>query len=189
MTFFIQGLFTTNSNAARDTILTRWHTMLGLAHHKLPWYRDRLRAELLEQRQATGYIARLSETSDVFFSISRAHHDGFPLCSLPAFTASRHGLVYTYMLAKYTSRWAFYRTAAFLCNVPHHREVREAVNPGRDHKLVSVARRNGIDPERFARVGKGLRGCGLFYHEARTKRGVYKIRWGRGRWEGRFIFC
>lgn len=144
-------------NAARDTVFARWHKMLGLAHHERSWYRDRLREELEEQRRAITCIHRLSETSDVLFSISRARHDGFPICSLPPFAVSKHGLVYAYMLAKYSSRWSFYRTAAFLCDAPRCRSVGEVVNPNKDEKLVGVACRHRIDPTRFARVGRALR--------------------------------
>lgn len=144
-------------NSARDAVLARWHRMLALAPHERTWYRDRLREELQEQRRAVRCIHRLSETSDVLFSISRARHDGFPICSLPPLAASQHSLVYAYMLAKYTSRWGFYRTAAFLCDASHYRSVREVVNPNKDEKLVAVACRHGMDPTRFTRVGRVLR--------------------------------
>ena len=90
----------------RDALLRRWHGMLGLSRQSPPsWYRDRLREELRERRTAKTPWRKLSETSDVFFSISRAQYDGFSVRKLPPFVASRHVLVYAYMLAKYTSRW------------------------------------------------------------------------------------
>ena len=67
------------------------------------------------------------------------------------------GPAYAYMLAKYTSRWAFYRTAALLCGAPDAGAVREVVNPGKDSKLDDVAVRHGIDPIAFRRVGWWLR--------------------------------
>lgn len=48
-------------------------------------YRDRLREEMAEVEGATTMLERLSERSDVFFAISRAKHDGFPVQELPAF--------------------------------------------------------------------------------------------------------
>ena len=88
-----------------DSILVRWHKLLGLARQSPPsWYRDRLREELRERHAATTVCSRLSEISDVFFSISRARYGGNPICSLPPFVVTRHGAVYTYMMAKYTSR-------------------------------------------------------------------------------------
>jgi len=141
-----------------DSLLTRWHKMLGL-HRQVPsrWHRARLHEELRERRLAKTCLGRLSETSDVLFSISRAAHDGFPICRRPRLDVSRTGLAYSYMLLKYTSRWGFYRTAAMLCGVQHASTVREVVNPGRDGKLEVVAARHGIDPSAFRRVGRRLR--------------------------------
>ncbi len=141
-----------------DALLRRWHSILGLSQQSPPsWYRDRLREELRERRTAESCLAKLSETSDVFFSISRAQYDGFPTRALPPFNASRHAVVYAYMLAKYTLRWKFYRTVARLCKVPRYDLVREVVNPGKDHKLDEVASRYHIDPIKFRRVGRRLR--------------------------------
>ena len=141
-----------------DALLRRWHGMLSLSRQSPPsWYRDRLREELQERRTAKTAWQKLSETSDVFFSISRAQYDGFPVRKLPPFVASRHVLVYAYMLAKYTSRWKFYRTAAVLCNAPRYDLVCEVINPSKDYKLVEVACRHQIDPVEFERVGRQLR--------------------------------
>ena len=100
---------------------------------------------------------KLSEASDVFFSISRAQYDGFPVRKLPPFVASRHITVYAYMLAKYTSRWKFYRIAAAKCNASNYDSVREVVNPSKDRKLEEVASRHQIDPAEFKRIGCRLR--------------------------------
>lgn len=141
-----------------NQLLTQWHKMLGLSlQSPRSWYRDRLREELRERRAANTPLQKLSETSDVFFSISRARYDGAPLRPLPQFVASRHTLVYVYMLMKFTSRWKFYRTVARLCNAPHYKQVREVVNPSKDFKLDEVACRHQIDPVEFKRVGTLLR--------------------------------
>ncbi|KAI1101319.1 hypothetical protein F4804DRAFT_316220 [Jackrogersella minutella] len=138
-------------------ILRRWHRLLNLRRQSPPsWYRDRLREELRELRVAGTRVERLSETADVFFALSRAAYDGSPVRALPRFTA-RHVPVYAYMVAKYTSRWAFYRLAALLCRAPHHRTVREVVNPTKDDKLDKVSARNRLDPDKFRRVGRRLR--------------------------------
>jgi hypothetical protein len=66
------------------TLLRRWHRMLGLSRQSpRSWYRDRLREELVERRAANTPLQKLSKTSDVFFSISRARCDGFPIRELP----------------------------------------------------------------------------------------------------------
>ena len=139
-------------------LLKRWHKMLNLSRQSpSSWYRDRLREELLEHRLAQTSWQKLSEASDVFFSISRAQYDGFPVRNLPPFVAPRHTLVYAYMLAKYTLRWKFYRTAATKCNASNYDSVREVVNPSKDRKLEEVASRHQIDPAEFKRVGRRLR--------------------------------
>lgn len=89
--------------------------MLRLTPQSPPsWYRDRVREELQERRAANTRWRRLSETSDVFFSISRAMYDGFPVRDLPPFLAPRNVPVYIYMIVKYTLRWKFYRVAAWI---------------------------------------------------------------------------
>lgn len=112
--------------------------------------------ERREAEEANTFIENLSETSDVFFSIIRAEYDGFPVGELPPFTY-RHLLVYAYMLGKFTSRWTFYRTAAYICNAPQCHLVSEVINPKKDHKLDEVASRHQIDPIEFKRVGRRLR--------------------------------
>lgn len=141
-----------------DALLRRWHRLLGLPRQSPPsWHRLRLREELHERRTASTRIHRLSETADVFFTISRARYDGIYSWKLPPFIASRHLPVYAYMLAKYTLRWGFYRTAALFCRVPMARAVCEVVNPAKDGKLDEVSARHGIDVVRFRRVGRRLR--------------------------------
>lgn len=143
---------------ASRTLLERWHELLGLSKQSPPsWYRDRLREELRERRLAVTRWQKLSETSDVFFAISRARYDGFPIRKLPPFAFARHIPVYAYMLVKYTSRWKFYRAVAHLCHTPHHASIHEVVNPSRIHKLEEVASRYNIDREEFTKVACRLR--------------------------------
>lgn len=139
-----------------NTLLKSWYGRLGLLHQSPPsWYRDRLREELLERRTAKTSWRKLSETSDVFFTISRARYDGFPIRSLPPF-AYRHVLIYTYMIIKYTLRWQLYRTTARLCHIPHFDQVREVINPSKDHKLDEIALRHDIGAAQFKRVCRRL---------------------------------
>ncbi|RSM02831.1 hypothetical protein CEP52_007731 [Fusarium oligoseptatum] len=143
-------------NSTAQRILLLWHRSLRLQKQEPSWYRDRLREELYERRQAKTLCQKLSETADVFYIISRSHHDGYPLRHLPGFACS-HLLVYAYLLPKYTLRWKFYRLAAYQCGSPNAGFVREVVNPAKDHKLHEVASRHGIDPETFTRVCRRLR--------------------------------
>ncbi|ESA43475.1 hypothetical protein GE21DRAFT_2639 [Neurospora crassa] len=139
-------------------LLNRWHAVLSLPCQSPPtWYRARLIEELRELRSATTTVSRLSETADVFFSISRARHDGFPVRRLPPLSLARHTAPLIYMVAKYTLRWGFYRTAARLCGAKEWKGVREVINPAKDHKLGEVSARHSIDPDKFRNTGKMLR--------------------------------
>ena len=140
------------------TFLNRWHRIMGMSHQRSrSWHRDRLREEVQEFRKARTWRQKLSEASDVFFTSSRAQYDGFPVRRLPSHLSAYNILIYTYMLAKFTSRWQFYRTVAFLCKAPHYKAVREVVNPSNDAKLKEVALRHQMDPLEFQRVACRLR--------------------------------
>ncbi|KAI1392447.1 uncharacterized protein F4822DRAFT_391092 [Hypoxylon trugodes] len=144
-------------NLTSTAILRPWHKLLNLPRQSPPsWYHDRLREELIEREEAGTPLEKLSETADVFFAISRATYDGYPVREMPRFRYS-HVPVYAYMLAKYTSRWAFYRAFAFLCDAPDCRAVREVVNPTKDHKLDQVSERDNINSDKFRRLGRWLR--------------------------------
>ena len=139
------------------SILRRWHRLLGLSRKPTQsWHQERLLDELRELREAKTPVERISETSDVFFTISRAAYDGCPIRELPSLTI-HHAPVYAYMLGKFTSRWAFYRVAAYFCGSLHYHTVREVVNPSKDSKLDEVATRHNIDPVKFKRIACRLR--------------------------------
>lgn len=150
------GRLRTSTPSMTLRILLRWHRALGLPQQPKYWYRDRLREETLERRRAETRWAHLSETADIFYILSRARHDGYPLCPLPPFSY-KHVAVYAYMLPKYTLRWAFYRIAAALCRHGDVSSVSEVVNPSKDGKLQEVACRHGIEPTNFLRVCRSLR--------------------------------
>ncbi|KAI1765645.1 hypothetical protein GGR53DRAFT_529402 [Hypoxylon sp. FL1150] len=137
--------------------LYQWHRLLDLPRQSPPsWYPDRLRDEIQELREARTFLERLSETADVFFTISRSEYDGFPVGQLPDFNLW-HVPVYLYLIGKFTSRWTFYKVAAFICKPNHGSTVREVTNPTKDFKMEDVARRHGLDPTRFKRIGRNLR--------------------------------
>ena len=64
--------------------------------------------------------------------------------------------MYAYMIAKYTSRWGFYRTVAWASG-GDWRKVREVVNPGKEKKVREVALRNGVEEEKFGKVARRVR--------------------------------
>ncbi|PYH71199.1 uncharacterized protein BO88DRAFT_413365 [Aspergillus vadensis CBS 113365] len=135
----------------------KWHTFLNLpSQSNISWHESRLIEELSERRKATTPLARLSETSDVLFTLSRAEHDGFPIAFRPAWSRTYNTVAFTYMLGKFTSRWCFYRVAAYYAGKHDWSNVREVVNPRKGTKLDEVADRHGIDKIKFGRVGRRL---------------------------------
>ncbi|KAJ5291468.1 hypothetical protein N7478_000719 [Penicillium angulare] len=135
-----------------------WLKRLGLPKvSSSSWHRKRVREELLERRQARPGLPKLSETSDVLFTVKRAHYDGTRLRPFYLLTGIHLAPTYTYMFAKFTSRWCFFRIAALVCRIPNHMAVREVVNPSKDHKVDEVARRHNIDPIKFRQACRRLR--------------------------------
>ncbi|KAH8900232.1 hypothetical protein GQ53DRAFT_741182 [Thozetella sp. PMI_491] len=137
--------------------LRRWHRMLSLKIQPPGWYPERLREETQEVARARGRVHRLSERSDILFCIVRAHFDGFPLRKIPPIVLGQNGLVYAYMVAKFTSRWGFYRFAAHISAAPDARAVSEVINPAKQHKIREVASRHNIDMDKFASICRYLR--------------------------------
>lgn len=121
------------------------------------WHRDRIREELLERRHAKPGLPKFSETSDVLFTVKRAHYDGTTLRPLYLLTGVSLAPVYAYMIAKYTSRWCFFKFAAFACQFPNYNTVCEVVNPSKDHKVDEVAHRHNIDAQQFRQACRRLR--------------------------------
>ena len=139
----------------RFTFLTLWHAALGLQRQgPRSWHSDRLREEVQELDEARTYVEKVSEASDVLFTISRARHEGFDIRPLPSLFDRKYTLAYLYMVGKFSSRWLFYLTASLICRAPH--AVREVVNPTKEEKLFLVAARHQLDPTKFTRVCRKL---------------------------------
>ena len=135
-----------------------WLRMLSLPRQtQLSWHQKRVSEELQERRHADSSWSRLSETSDVLFSVIRAGHDGFLFHRFSSLFRFRCSLVWVYMLVKYTSRWCFFKATAALCNARHWKSVCEVVNPSKDEKLADVAHRHSINHKKFQRVSRWLR--------------------------------
>lgn len=140
-----------------QTMVRLWLKMLNLPRQsQASWHRDRLREELQELRHAKTTLARLSESSDILFSITRAQYDGFAPRRIP-FSAYQITPICAYMLAKFTSRWLFFKVAALMCKENHWKSIREVVNPSKENKVVYVAFRHRIDPKEFQRISCELR--------------------------------
>lgn len=132
-----------------------WHNILGLPR-QIPssGYRDRLREELRERQLPKTRWQQLSETSDIFFSSSRARHDGVLVQKVPPRLGFRHLPTYKYMLRKNNSRWSLYRTAAIFCDASLLYHICEVVNASKDSKLDEVASRCKIDPAIFREASR-----------------------------------
>ena len=147
-------------------LVKRWYGFLGLPPQPASWYPQALRDEQEELLEATTAIDKLSETSDVYFVHTRAFYDRplnhdhndhhYQIPAPPPFATPHDLLVYGYMIAKLTSRWLFYRTAAVLARAPRPERVREVVNPKKVSKLDAVASRHGIDLPTFRKVCRRL---------------------------------
>ncbi|KLU81062.1 hypothetical protein MAPG_00157 [Magnaporthiopsis poae ATCC 64411] len=147
-------------------LLGRWHSYLALPRQTpASWHQDRLKEELRELREARTLAEAISEASDVVFTISRAEHEGFGndsistsnfLGRLPTFWAAA---VILYMLYKFTMRWSFYRVTAYACGLRGEQldAVRDVINPAKLDKMDNVARRHGLEPSKFRRVGAVVR--------------------------------
>lgn len=147
-------------------LLHRWHAALNLPQQSLSWYRARLAEEIRERRCASSSLARLSETADIFYILSRSRLDGHSLRALPALNIMQLP-IYAYLFAKFTARWHFYRAAAYLSGSSDWRRVREVINPRRDHKIIEVAARQRLEPVKFTRVAADFGQCGLSCLESR----------------------
>lgn len=120
------------------------------------WHRARIREELQERRMASSALQKLSETADVLFSINRAQHDGVFIRKLPRSLSLRHLPVCVYMIAKFSLRWGFFRTAALLSQEKNYRAVCEVINARKNHKLAQVAVRHRMSPK-FVQICHRLR--------------------------------
>lgn len=144
--------------SARTKVFHSWLRMLGLTRQsEKSWHRARLKEELQERRLSKTFLLRLSETSDVLFCLQRAEYDGFTFGRKHALVGCKCVPGYAYMFAKFTSRWCFFRAAAFACNVKNYRSVCEVVNPARHSKVDEVACRHQIDTGEFQRACRRIR--------------------------------
>lgn len=85
-------------------------------------------------------------------------HDGYPLPT--KFKPRLHSLLaYIYMLAKYSSRWSFYRYCEGKSSSNGKKSIiTEVVNPKKDAKIVMVAKRWNIeDVDKFLKVAQKVR--------------------------------
>ncbi|KAJ5431729.1 hypothetical protein N7445_008227 [Penicillium cf. griseofulvum] len=81
-----------------NTALRLWFQTLSLPQQShLSWHRARLREELCERRTAKTSWQKLSETSDVLFSITRSQYDGFLIRNPSCFSCLHSTPIYLYI--------------------------------------------------------------------------------------------
>ena len=124
-----------------------------MERHDLPWHEADIRDELNEFEEATGFIDRWSEASDVVYTYTRAGWDGyteikFPISKMNFYT----GLLY--MFPKYSLRAAFYRKLGR--KLDKNVKIREVRNPKKIEKLKYIAEKYHLDPEKFTEEAEKL---------------------------------
>lgn len=126
-------------------ILNRWHTWVDQPKHDKHWHRNDIADEMAELTEATGWLHRWSELSDVVYTVTRARWSGYNL----DFPLKRRcyiiGLFYMY--PKYSLRVLFYRCAGKKAGAKQ--KVNSVRNPKKRQKLIKIANQNQLDPELF----------------------------------------
>jgi hypothetical protein len=125
----------------------RWHNWVDQPKRSRQWHQDDVADELAELNGANGLIHRWSELSDVVYTVTRARWSGHD----PAYPIKRHQIAagYLYMYPKYSLRVLFFRRAGQKAGVSKLNSVR---NPAKEHKLVTIAKENGIKPDKFVAI-------------------------------------
>lgn len=135
------------------SLANRWFDWLAVPRHKqdVAWHQEDQSSELKEFQEATSWLSRWSESSDVVFTNLRSHWDEvfleFPL------SRWRFATGYAYGLFKYTLRFLFYRRLG----KKFGKDVRAIRNPARIEKLRTLAEMHGIDPDTFVAEAKRMR--------------------------------
>lgn len=131
-------------------IVQKWHRWMKQPNQDEAWHRADIADELQELRDAKGFIARWSETSDVVYAVTHGRQAGhmfeYPI-SRPQIIAG-----YVYMYPKYTSRALFFRAAGKRAGMPSG--LYSVRNPKKIRKLEAIAKEYNVDPVAFVQVCK-----------------------------------
>ena len=129
-------------------LISWWHSLLDMEKHELEWHIKDVEDELSELTEAKSIVEKVSERSDVVYTVTRAWWGGhkslrFPL-SKPEFLV---GLIY--MFPKYTLRWLFY----YYIGKSFDRKIKitEVRNPKKIYKLKIIAKKYNLDENEFVK--------------------------------------
>ena len=134
-------------------IITLWHNLLGMEKHDFDWHKSDIHDELMEYKEARGFIEKWSEISDVVYTYTRAKWTGHSGIFFPL---PRKYFVWglLYMFPKYTSRWLFFIVAGKL--VKSKKIIREVRNPLKISKLDKIAEKYNLNKDNFCAVCQKL---------------------------------
>lgn len=129
-------------------IVQKWHGWVKQPVYDRAWHEADVADELQELREARGLVHRWSEMSDVVYTVTRGHWSGHNL----TYPIPRRQIMlgYIYMYPKYTSRTLFFRQAGRKAGAMQ--PLRSVRNPHKIHKLETIARENGLDPDLFVKI-------------------------------------
>lgn len=119
--------------------------MLDMPKYDRAWHEQDIADELKELEEAGGIIATWSELSDIVYTYTRACWSGHKTLQQPL-SRSEFFLGALYMFPKYTLRWLFFRRIGSVMGATNITEVR---NPKKTEKVGDIARRYGLDEEKF----------------------------------------
>lgn len=125
-----------------------WHSLLDMEQKDEAWHIEDVADEMVELSEASGFIDRWSEYSDVVYTVTRARRGGYELKSPLKRRQFLYGSIY--MFPKYSSRWLFFNRAGRKLGAK--RKVTEVRNPQKLRKLEHIANKYGLEPQEFITV-------------------------------------
>jgi hypothetical protein len=117
------------------------------------WHRNDISDELSEYYEASGFVNKWSELSDIAYTYTRAKWSGHSSIDFPiSKTLLPIGILY--MFPKYTLRWRFFRKLGKQFDI--NLNISEVRNPKKISKLHVIAQRYNLDPVMFQEKAEKL---------------------------------
>lgn len=112
------------------------------------WHKNDINDEYQELLEAKKVIHRMSEMSDIVYTVTRTRWDGYQM----AFPIKKHQIALgtLYMFPKITGRWLFFKRAGKKAGAK--RKITEVRNPDKTYKLHIIAKKYDIDAELFTKI-------------------------------------
>lgn len=125
-----------------------WHNLLDMERKDEEWHLQDVQDELAELKEASGFIDRWSEYSDVVYTVTRGRWGGFNTPSPLGKWQFMYGSIY--MFPKYSMRWLFFNRAGVKAD--SKRKMTEVRNPQKLHKLEHIANKYNVDSKHFTDI-------------------------------------